>query len=94
MAAWQCPTAENNQRLHASAENEIVFDFCRPILGVEELCDDFSYGRREYYFDRSPRNFDAILGLYRTGKLHLSQGVRVSHFLYAFKFSWGWKLAK
>ena len=24
---------------------------------------------------RSPRNFDAILGLYRTGKLHLSQGV-------------------
>ena len=46
------------------------------ILGVEELCDDFSYGRREYYFDRSPRNFDAILGLYRTGKLHLSQGVR------------------
>ena len=25
---------------------------------------------------RSPRNFDSILGLYRTGKLHLSQGVR------------------
>lgn len=24
---------------------------------------------------RSPRNFDSILGLYRTGKLHLSQGV-------------------
>ena len=75
-------------------KNEIVYHFCRPILGVEELCDDFSYGRREYYFDRSPRNFDAILGLYRTGKLHLSQGVRVYYFLYAFKFSWGWKLAK
>ena len=28
---------------------------------------------------RSPRNFDSILGLYRTGKLHLSQGVRNSH---------------
>jgi hypothetical protein len=26
---------------------------------------------------RSPRNFDAILGLYRTGKLHLSQGVGI-----------------
>ena len=24
---------------------------------------------------RSPRNFDAVLGLYRIGKLHLSQGV-------------------
>ena len=28
---------------------------------------------------RSPRNFDAVLGLYRTGKLHLAAGV--GHFL-------------
>ena len=30
---------------------------------------------REYFFDRSPRNFDAVLGLYRNGKLHLAAGV-------------------
>ena len=31
------------------------------------------------FFDRSPRNFDAILGLYRNGKLHLPAGVRKIH---------------
>ena len=45
-------------------------------LGLQQLCDAYSLAKREYYFDRSPRNFDAILGLYRTDKLHLSQGVR------------------
>ena len=45
--------------------------------GIQELCDSFNLANREYFFDRSPRNFDAILGLYRTGKLHLSQGVSV-----------------
>ena len=43
--------------------------------GIQELCDSYNLANREYFFDRSPRNFDAILGLYRTGKLHLSQGV-------------------
>ena len=47
--------------------------------GIQELCDSYNLANREYFFDRSPRNFDAILGLYRTGKLHLSQGV--SHLL-------------
>ena len=32
------------------------------VLGLQELCDAYSLARREYYFDRSPRNFDAILG--------------------------------
>ena len=45
------------------------------IAGLQELCNAYSLAKREYYFDRSPRNFDAILGLYRTDKLHLSQGV-------------------
>ena len=46
--------------------------------GLKELCDAYSLQKREYYFDRSPRNFDSILGLYRTNKLHLSQGVSVA----------------
>ena len=46
-------------------------------IGIQELCDAYSLSHKEFYFDRSPRNFDAILGLYRTGKLHLSQGVSI-----------------
>ena len=56
------------------------FSFCYntftlSLTGIQELCDAYSLTHKEFYFDRSPRNFDAILGLYRTGKLHLSQGV-------------------
>ena len=44
--------------------------------GLTQICDAYSLEKREYFFDRSPRNFDAVLGLYRTGKLHLASGVR------------------
>ena len=54
--------------------------------GIQELCDSYNLANREYFFDRSPRNFDAILGLYRTGKLHLSQGV--SHLLSSLVYFW------
>ncbi|XP_023324508.1 uncharacterized protein LOC111698406 [Eurytemora carolleeae] len=57
-------------------------------VGLQELCDAYSLDKREYYFDRSPRNFDAILGLYRTGKLHLSQGVCVQDFCEELEY-WG-----
>ena len=43
--------------------------------GLIQICDSYSLEDREYFFDRSPRNFDAILGLYRNGKLHLAAGV-------------------
>ena len=44
-------------------------------VGLIQICDSYSLEDREYFFDRSPRNFDAILGLYRNGKLHLAAGV-------------------
>ena len=58
--------------------------FLQYFSGIQELCDSYNLANREYFFDRSPRNFDAILGLYRTGKLHLSQGVShlPNNFLY------------
>ena len=43
--------------------------------GLSHICDSYSLDNKEYFFDRSPRNFDAILGLYRNGKLHLPAGV-------------------
>ena len=46
-------------------------------LGLSRICDSYSLENKEYFFDRSPRNFDAILGLYRNGKLHLPAGVGI-----------------
>jgi hypothetical protein len=37
---------------------------------------------------RSPRNFDAVLGLYRTNKLHLAAGVCVQDFCEELEY-WG-----
>ena len=53
-----------------------VSDQCS-VTGLQQICDSYSLENREYFFDRSPRNFDAILGLYRNGKLHLPAGVCV-----------------
>ncbi|CAH8491145.1 unnamed protein product [Dicrocoelium dendriticum] len=41
------------------------------------LCDDYVADKNEYYFDRSARSFGAILGLYRTGHLHILDDVCV-----------------
>ena len=51
---------------------------CVTHRGLLQICDSYSLEHREYFFDRSPRNFDAILGLYRNGKLHLAAGVSLS----------------
>ncbi|XP_023326887.1 potassium voltage-gated channel protein Shab [Eurytemora carolleeae] len=61
---------------------------CVTHRGLQQICDSYSLEHREYYFDRSPRNFDAILCLYRTGKLHLSQGVCVQDFCEELEY-WG-----
>ena len=45
------------------------------------MCDSFSLARREFFFDRSPRIFENILGLYRKGELHLTESVCPRDFL-------------
>ena len=40
---------------------------------ILELCDKFNKEDNEYYFDRHPRNFGAVINFYRTGKLHLGE---------------------
>ena len=41
------------------------------VRDILTLCDEFTPGETpEFFFDRNPDNFPAILNLYRTGKLH------------------------
>ena len=52
------------------------------------LCDSYSLQRREFYFDRSPRIFENILGLYRKGELHLTESVCPKDFVGELEY-WG-----
>ena len=61
------------------------FLFIAEILG---LCDSYSLSSREFYFDRSPRIFENILGLYRKGELHLTESVCPRDFLGELEY-WG-----
>jgi len=46
---------------------------CKTTEELLELCDKFNLDDNEFYFDRHPRSFGAIINFFRTGKLHLGE---------------------
>ena len=62
--------------------------FSLHIAEILSLCDSFCLVSREFYFDRSPRVFENILGLYRKGELHLTESVCPKDFVGELEY-WG-----
>lgn len=60
----QVPTSRLGKLAKATTHKEIL-----------ELCADYSVEANEYFFDRHPRSFNTILSFYRTGKLHIQDGI-------------------
>ena len=51
---------------------------CKTFIPI--FCSRYILNDSEFFFDRSPRHFESILNLYRTGQLHLMEGVCVEAF--------------
>ena len=62
--------------------------YCLFSAEILALCDSFCLVNREFYFDRSPRIFENILGLYRKGELHLTESVCPKDFVGELEY-WG-----
>ena len=74
-------------RINFSTINFVIF-LSYISAEILSLCDSFSLGNREFYFDRPPRIFENILGLYRKGELHLTESVCPRDFLGELEY-WG-----
>ncbi|CAN0023534.1 unnamed protein product [Lampetra fluviatilis] len=53
-----------------------------------DLCDDADPSSREFFFDRSAETFGYVLAFYRTGRLHVHEGICAAAFLQEMEY-WG-----
>uniref|UniRef100_S4RP01 Potassium voltage-gated channel subfamily V member 1 n=1 Tax=Petromyzon marinus TaxID=7757 RepID=S4RP01_PETMA len=53
-----------------------------------DLCDDADPSSREFFFDRSAETFGYVLAFYRTGRLHVHEGLCAAAFLQEMEY-WG-----
>ncbi|XP_056150982.1 potassium voltage-gated channel subfamily S member 3-like [Lampris incognitus] len=61
---------------------------CQSEAAILELCDDYSPGDKEYYFDRNPRVFLCVLNFYHTGRIHTMEELCVFSFSQEIEY-WG-----
>ena len=71
---------------HTSIRGNNGYGMC--LDEIISICDSYSLTNREFFFDRSPRVFEYILGIYRKGELHLPSSMCPRDFLGELEY-WG-----
>ena len=67
--------------MKAILSKNLIYFMSSVLAEILALCDCYNLQTREFYFDRSPKIFENILGLYRKGELHLTENVCPRDFL-------------
>lgn len=71
----QRPTTRLGKLMKARDAEDVVQVAAPLSLDLSQLCEEFFPGDPpEFFFDRNPENFPAILDMHRSGMFHMSDG--------------------